>query len=178
MHVGVGDIRKSQGLSKSFVWNDPYKLKGIELSGPLHLDLKITNAASRIMVTGPLRTSVTLNCSRCLEDFSFAAEVELEEEFLPSDSPEARTRANDLLDGTFTFEDDKIVLDELLRQEIEAATPIQVLCKPDCKGLCGDCGANLNVEPCRCEPEEALSPIAAALKDLPAAAGSKKKKKK
>lgn len=178
MHVGVGDIRKSQGLSKPFVWDHPYDLKGIQSSAPVHLDLKISNAGSRIMVTGPLRTSVTLNCSRCLEDFPFAVDVELEEEFLPADSPEARARAKNLLDGTFTFENDKVELDELLRQEIEAATPIQVLCKPDCKGLCDNCGANLNSEACRCEPEEPDSLIAAALKELPAAAGAKKKKKK
>ena len=29
--------------------------------------------------------------------------------------------------------------------------PTQILCKPDCKGLCPKCGANLNVESYKCE---------------------------
>ena len=38
----------------------------------------------------------------------------------------------------------------------------KLLCKPDCKGLCCRCGANLNDGPCGCEPE--LDPRFAALK--------------
>lgn len=177
MHVSVGDIRKSKGLAKAFRWDEPYQLKGIDLAAPLSLDLKVTNAGSRIMVTGPVRTAVRLECSRCSEAFDYPVEVELEEEFLPAESEEARSRAGNLLDGTFTFENDKVVLDELLRQEIEAAAPIQVLCRPDCKGLCDHCGANLNDEPCRCQPDEPDSRWA-ALQDLATNGGSSGKKKK
>lgn len=154
MHVGIGDIRKSKGLSKRFSWDTAYSLPGIDLQGPLLLDLKVTNAGSRVMVTGPLRTSIKLPCSRCSEEVVFPLKVELEEEFLPAASEEALSRANNLLDGVFTFENDKVILDELLRQEIEAAFPIQVLCSTDCRGLCDHCGANLNREECRCQPEE------------------------
>ena len=167
MHVGIGDIRKSKGLAKSFDWNDPYKLEGIDIEGPLKLDLKVTNAGSRVMVTGPLIAAVRLPCTRCSEDVVFPLELELEEEYLPAHSEEAMTRAKDLLDGTFTFENDKVVLDELLRQEIEAAFPIQALCTDDCRGLCEKCGANLNRETCQCIPEESDSRWA-ALKDLTA----------
>ncbi len=153
MHVGIGDIRKSKGLSKPFQWDGDYPLNGVQLEGPLQLDLKVTNAGSRVMVTGPLKTSVRLPCTRCSEDLVFPLEVELEEEFLPVHSEEALSRAKDLLDGTFTFENDRVELDELIRQEIEAAVPIQVLCVEDCRGLCSECGANLNRESCNCRPE-------------------------
>lgn len=165
MQVGIGDIRKSKGLAKSFDWDDSYKLEGIHLEGPLKLDLKVTNAGSRVMVTGPLKAAVHLPCTRCSEDIVFPLEIDLEEEFLPVHSEEAMSRAKDLLDGTFTFEDDKVELDELLRQEIEAAFPIQVLCTENCRGLCEQCGANLNRETCQCGPEESDSRWA-ALKDL------------
>jgi uncharacterized protein len=154
MKVGVGDIRKSKGLSKSFTWDGDCQLRGINLDGPLNLDLKVTNAVSRIMVTGPLQTRVRLECSRCAEEVIVPIEVKLEEEFLPAGSEEARVRASDLLDETFTFEDDQIELEELLRQEIEAAFPIKVLCQSNCRGLCSECGTNLNHESCNCSPEE------------------------
>lgn len=161
MKVGIGDIRKSRGLSKSLNWEGELELAGVRLEGPLQLDLKITNAGSRVMVMGPLRSRVRLECSRCSEDLVVPIEVRLEEEFLPAESEEARARAGDLLDGAFTFEDDHLQLDELLRQEIEAAFPIKVLCQPDCRGLCGQCGANLNSGECNCGPEEGDSRWAA-----------------
>jgi len=177
MHVGIGDIRKSKGLSKPFEWDSPYQLKGIHLEGPLHLDLKITNAGSRVMVTGPVRARVRLNCTRCSEDLVFPLQIKLEEEFLPAHSEEALSRAKDLLDGTFTFENDRIELDELLRQEIEAAFPIQVLCCADCKGLCEQCGTNLNREKCQCAPDAGDSRWA-ALKDWTEGSSPKASKKR
>lgn len=177
MHVGIGDIRKSKGLAKSFDWDGPYKLEGIDLEGPLKLDLKVTNAGSRVMVKGPLKTAVRIPCTRCSEDIVYPLEIDLEEEFLPVHSEEAMSRAKDLLDGTFTFENDKVVLDELLRQEIEAAFPIQALCTNNCRGLCEQCGANRNRETCQCSPEEDDSRWA-ALKDLTAGTSVPKPAKK
>jgi len=34
---------------------------------------------------------------------------------------------------------------------------MRILCREDCKGLCPGCGANLNIEPCRCEKEHGVS---------------------
>ncbi len=48
MHVGIGDIRKSKGLAKSFDWDGPYKLEGIDLEGPLKLDLKAPDERRRV----------------------------------------------------------------------------------------------------------------------------------
>ena len=177
MHVGIGDIRKSKGLSKPFQWDGDYQLSGIALNGPLHLDLKVTNAGSRVMIKGPLRASVRVDCTRCSDDVVFPLEVCLEEEFLPAQSEEALSRAKDLLDGTFTFENDRVELDELLRQEIEAALPIRVLCSPTCSGLCGECGANLNRETCSCSPE-AVDSRWAALKDWTEGSPPKSSKKR
>lgn len=153
MYVGVGDIRKSKGLSKSFTWTGDLELTGINLAGPVELDLSVTNAGSRIMVIGSVQTRVRVACSRCSEDVVLPVDVQLEEEFLPGSSEEARERTSDPLDAPLTFENDRVELDELLRQEIEAAEPMQVLCRPACKGLCEHCGANLNHEACRCQPE-------------------------
>ena len=175
MFVGVGDIRKSKGLAKDFHWDSPYQLEGIRLSGPLRLDLKVTNAGSRIMVTGPLRATVQLDCSRCSEEVAYPLKVRLEEEYLPVFSEEAVARGKNPLDGVFTFENDKVVLDELLRQEIEAAFPIQALCSDECRGLCAGCGANLNREECRCAGGEVDSRWAALKNWTP---GSSKKPKK
>jgi uncharacterized protein len=38
--------------------------------------------------------------------------------------------------------------------------PIQVLCDPNCRGLCSQCGANLNEGDCGCAPDTTASPLA------------------
>jgi uncharacterized protein len=47
-------------------------------------------------------------------------------------------------------ENEFIDLGEEIRQEIIMANPPRVLCGKDCKGICPKCGANLNVEQCKC----------------------------
>ena len=52
-----------------------------------------------------------------------------------------------------------------LREQIMLAMPIHLLCRPDCKGLCTNCGQNWNEGPCNCSAED-LDPRLAALKNL------------
>lgn len=44
-------------------------------------------------------------------------------------------------------------LDELVNEEVVLFLPSKILCKDDCKGLCAQCGANLNVEKCDCKKD-------------------------
>ncbi len=75
-----------------------------------------------------------MTCSLCLEEFNnvFEKDITLHYDIKGLDS---------------------VTLDPDLRDEILLEHPIRVLCKPDCKGLCSFCGANLNDEPCDCKPE-------------------------
>lgn len=44
-------------------------------------------------------------------------------------------------------------LDELVNEEVVLSLPSKILCKEDCKGLCAQCGANLNTEKCNCKKD-------------------------
>ena len=71
-------------------------------------------------------------CSRCLEDF------------------------NNLFEKDFTLHYDikgldSVNIDQDVRDEIILDHPIQVVCQTNCRGLCPDCGTNLNTERCRCK---------------------------
>lgn len=56
---------------------------------------------------------------------------------------------------TFHFEvqspNDVFDVGEEIRQEFVLDTVTRILCRPDCKGICSGCGANLNTEQCRCK---------------------------
>ena len=40
-----------------------------------------------------------------------------------------------------------------VRTEITLALPMNLLCRDDCRGLCPECGADLNREKCSCKPK-------------------------
>ena len=43
-------------------------------------------------------------------------------------------------------------LTPVLRQDFLLSVPMHALCRPDCKGLCPQCGTNLNAGACDCAP--------------------------
>jgi uncharacterized protein len=63
------------------------------------------------------------------------------------------------------YEGDGVELNEILREQILLAMPIKTVCRDACKGLCPQCGKNLNIAECQCVPI-AGDPRWDALKDL------------
>ena len=66
---------------------------------------------------------------------------------------------------------DYIDLGDIVTEQIQLMIPFQPLCKPDCKGICTHCGADLNKGRCACKQIVDTKPFA-ALKDLKPKAGS------
>src|SRR5579885_2513888 len=56
-------------------------------------------------------------------------------------------------------------LEPVLEEQVLLALPMKVICQRDCRGLCPNCGANLNHEECRCETHS-LDPRMAPLARL------------
>jgi uncharacterized protein len=118
--------------------------------------IRFSRTSRGILVQGALHTAIILECSRCLTEAPVALEITLEELYL--------TQSNSYAE--FTIGEDGILdLAPLLRQEIILEIPIIPLCKPDCLGLCPECGQNLNEGTCNCH-REALDPRLAALRAL------------
>ena len=66
---------------------------------------------------------------------------------------------------TSYYRDDRIDLNELLREQFYLALPMKPLCREECRGLCAQCGTNLNTGSCDCAPAWE-DPRLAALKGL------------
>ncbi|MFN7623911.1 MAG: DUF177 domain-containing protein, partial [Acidobacteriota bacterium] len=63
---------------------------------------------------------------------------------------EIELTADDL--GISVYENDQIDLDEMVVEQLELSLPFRLLCQEDCRGLCPQCGADLNTEACDCQP--------------------------
>lgn len=110
-------------------------------------DVVLTNAGDGILATGIVRATAEGACDRCLEPASFEVAGEIEEYFLFEEPEDADAYE----DGFELVGDDRSIdLGGAVSDAVVMDTPYVVLCRPDCKGLCPTCGANLNETTCDC----------------------------
>ena len=137
--------------------------------GPLTGSVTLMRTSQGILVTGTLETAVEGVCKRCLEPASVAVEFELEEEFYPTnpiaDAPLDKVPDEEQDPALLIDEHQILDLGEVVRQALWLAAPMEMLCRPDCAGLCPNCGGNRNLGECHCT-EPAADPRWAALGTL------------
>ncbi len=115
---------------------DPAKLnldtKQINFSSPIDVECFLTKTKDDLFAKCTLTTQVRETCSRCLTEFYMKLQKEVNLHYE--------------LKGELSIQ-----LDGALKDEIIIDYPIKILCKEDCKGLCVQCGKNLNEGPCDCK---------------------------
>lgn len=118
---------------------------------------KISRTPQGLFVEGDFSGVISQTCVRCLCDYNQPLRWEFDELF-------AFSRDNITDSGLLVPDDAHIDLHSLVHDFAFIEVPIKPICSPDCKGLCVECGQNLNEKDCGHRPESA-SPFV-ALKDL------------
>lgn len=141
----------------------------IEPTRPLIGLLKLMRTSQGILATGKLKTSLRVECRRCLEPCEMGVKLDLEEEFYPTvridDAPLDDTAREDR-DVALRIDEHHILdLSEVIRQALLLAGPAEALCRVDCAGLCPECGGNRNLGECTCDTAP-VDPRWAALQSL------------
>ncbi len=119
---------------------DPAKMlldvdsQGVNFSESIDAKAKIRKSGAEVFIEVSLESPVEYTCSRCLAKFT--------DVFKKAFNVNYEVKSGDVL-----------AVDEDIRQEMILDSPMKVMCKPDCKGLCPNCGQNLNVAECECEKE-------------------------
>lgn len=134
--------------------------------GPLPWSADVTNTGSAFLVTGTVSATGTVACSRCLEPVHCDLSGDIEGYFL-LDSEEAEAFEDDEdAPGEDEFAvlpaDHIIDLEPLILAALLVEAPQLPLCDEDCKGLCPQCGANLNEGECDCGEDGDAAAFAAA----------------
>ncbi|MCI9102164.1 MAG: DUF177 domain-containing protein [Lachnospiraceae bacterium] len=125
--------------------------------------LQITHLKERkLKVRGEVRLTLMIPCGRCLEPVGVPFHLTIEEELDMNQSHEDRVEALDEQPYISGYDLD---VDQLVSGELMANLPMKVLCKEDCKGICPQCGRNLNLGECGCEKDPA-DPRMAAIQDI------------
>jgi len=143
----------------------------IRFAQPIQVRIVATLAAETVSIQGEIRTGVNLRCSRCLTPF----DLNIRSEFAVTAVAALAEPSTDVLAGeielaaemvdTILYSGDSIDLREEIAQQVIMALPFNPLCKETCKGLCNQCGVNLNRSTCQCKAPDAGNPFA-VLKNL------------
>ena len=128
------------------------------VTAPVDLRMVIHKDHDRFRLVGTVKTELELDCSRCLEPFKLPVDREFDLRYLPAgvaepdadEDDEAEVEDDDVA-VTF-YRDEQIDLNELLRDQVYLALPMKPLCTDACRGLCPQCGTNLNTGECDCAP--------------------------
>lgn len=109
------------------------KSDGVEFNDPINIDIFANKAGNTILIGGKLKTKIGLICSRCLKKI---------------EQPLENVDFNINRDTTGEKEID---ITDNIREEIIVMLPTKPLCNEQCKGLCPNCGQDLNKKECVCK---------------------------
>ncbi len=145
----------------------PQEGGGFRVIAPVELGFDIHKAKAQFRLVGRVRTTLELSCGRCLEPIRLPVDSSFDVRYHPQSESATDTEheVEDAdLDDAF-YRDDQIDLDELIQEQMYLTLPMKPLCRDDCKGLCPECGTNLNSGTCDCR-HQWTDPRLEALKGL------------
>jgi uncharacterized protein len=106
----------------------------------------------RIQAQGKIKTTISLVCVRCLEQFELKINSRFDIILFAKEMVDLRSTALDEEELEYIFfENDQIDLEKILIEQVNLFIPFKPVCNSGCKGICPGCGANLNHSACPCE---------------------------
>jgi len=115
----------------------------------------LNHSLGEVRVQGVLRVTMQATCDRCLEAASFPVESQFDLIYMPAgDAPsggEKEIHHAGIEVGY--YEGNGLALNDILREVVLLALPMQLVCSETCKGICPACGQNRNQQDCGCRPE-------------------------
>jgi DUF177 domain-containing protein len=126
------------------------------VAAPVELVLDVTRLGHEAFgLSGQARTRLQVECSRCVEPFEVPVDAAFELRYVPhaENAGEGEIEVGDGDLATAFYREGTVDLIELSREQFVLALPMKPLCQEACKGLCPECGSNLNKTQCDCAPK-------------------------
>ena len=151
----VADALKHPGQSYPFtadavidemeVLGDPVVFSDIAVHG------EYVGSGDTVSLEAVATATVVTRCARCLETVRFPITAEIHAEYSRKPDPEDPDQ--------YCFETSELDLTDAIRDALLLELPLQNLCSENCRGLCPQCGINLNSDSCACRKEERENPF-------------------
>ena len=161
MKLSLNEIIEQPGKESPFEYDlDAASLEFIQVKAmkePLRIKGRVRNIAGALELTAEISADMVCICDRCMEEYSLRKTIPVTAHLADQICDEENSDIF-LLDGS------ELDLDEIMTTAFVLDMDSKFVCKEDCLGLCTQCGANLNTEPCNCGDEP--DPRLAALRQL------------
>ncbi|MFN3865825.1 MAG: YceD family protein [Demequina sp.] len=115
-----------------------------------------------IWVSGTVAADAVGECGRCLDEVRLDVAATVQGLFVLSDSNAGA--GDEEAEDVFEFDGENVDLEEVVRDAVVIQLPFTPLCRPDCPGLCDQCGARLEDDPDHAH--EAIDPRWSTLQSL------------
>lgn len=144
MRLDLPKLNIEESSSQSFQFEEASigDLPGVTLLEPVIGRFVLSNLGIGYQLSGSFATRVSQPCVRCLEPVIQDIDFDINETYLlnSADDPDQ--------EDVFALESEVLDVTDIVRQNLLVEVDEFPLCRPDCKGLCPVCGANLNETTC------------------------------
>ena len=155
MYLELEAIFNREGANREFDYS--FALPDELIASDVHVKGSVYKKTGIVTLDAVASYTLGAVCAKCNAPIRREVSVRAQHTLIPH----AETQEDD---DYIVVDNMRLDLDELIGEDIFLAMPYRFLCKEDCKGLCPQCGQDLNAGPCSCK--KATDPRWDALKDL------------
>jgi DUF177 domain-containing protein len=124
-----------------------------QIVGPTQVKVRASREGEEVLLRGQIQTAVQFACDRCLTLFRTPITRDFDLLYVSTSKSRNAHEEHELKEDDLSlsyYEGHVINLDDLVREQIELTLPMTHICSEACRGLCSQCGANLNEGECAC----------------------------
>lgn len=147
MKLDISGLTKYNGASGDVAFNsaitDLDNLVKDFSFGPVDFKGRIVNDKGILKLSGSLKTIYTTFCYRCLRKTEVPLEIKISEDFVNA----AANTDNE----AYTYQGGSLDIEKALKDNIILELPMKHVCSLNCRGLCPECGIDLNYDTCSCK---------------------------
>ena len=141
---------------------------GFSVSDDIKILIDVFRTGDGFEMRGIITTTVAMGCVRCLDNFTIPFKTEFHYSLCSSDEMDSgqdmEVHKDDL--DVLPYKGNVIDLIPLIGEQIIVNLPANPICQESCKGICQQCGANLNRASCQCDKSERRGSAFEVLKDF------------
>src|SRR5688500_6135020 len=139
----------------------------VSLAQPAEVKGTVKRTGGGDLGNGHIETPAQLERDRCLKPLQLSVSADFALEYITGADYESSSVAalSEVELSVSVFDGESIDVDEIVKEQILLAVPVRTLCREDCRGICPECGTDLNARQCNCADEE-VDPRWAALQSF------------
>ncbi len=164
LRFDLAEVIRTPGMRQVYdIHEPPFTDDDVEYVAPITGRITVTNTGTLLLVRGPIKTVIALECSRCLDPVRALIHADLEEEFDLNVVEEGVRHDKDVQvveeEVGRVFEGKALQLDVLIRQAALLNAPLQPLCRENCPGIPVQESQDPDAEAVKNSPFHALSQL-------------------